>query len=43
MHPSIHQPSSTLKLGTPLNAAFMPLVPDATVLQRGIETWCLPS
>src|SRR4026209_543012 len=30
MHPSIHQPSSTLKLGTPLKAAFMPLVLDAS-------------
>ena len=28
--PSIHQPSSTLKFITPLCAAFMPLVPDAS-------------
>src|SRR5262249_16619275 len=29
MQPSTHQPSSTLRLGTPLSAAFIPLVPDA--------------
>ena len=28
--PSIHQPSRMLRLGTPLRAAFMPLVPDAS-------------
>src|SRR5512136_2532308 len=28
--PSIHQPSRTLRLGTPFSAAFMPLVPDAS-------------
>src|SRR5215469_11428337 len=30
MQPSTHQPSSTLRLGTPLSAAFIPLVPDAS-------------
>src|SRR5712671_4424309 len=30
MCPSTHQPSRTLKLGTPLRAAFMPLVPEAS-------------
>ena len=30
MQPSIHQPSRMLKLGTPLIAAFIPLVPDAS-------------
>jgi len=30
IHPSIHQPSSTLNEGTPLSAAFMPLVPEAS-------------
>ena len=30
MHPSIHHPSITLRLGTPLTAAFMPLVPEAS-------------
>ena len=28
--PSIHQPSRTLSEGTPLSAAFMPLVPEAS-------------
>src|SRR6516162_5636047 len=30
MQPSTHQPSSTLRLGTPLSAAFIPLVPDVS-------------
>ncbi len=30
MQPSSHQPSSTDSCGTPLTAAFMPLVPDAS-------------
>jgi hypothetical protein len=30
IQPSDHQPSSTLRFGTPLKAAFMPLVPDAS-------------
>ena len=30
MHPSSHQPSGMLRLGTPLRAAFIPLVPDAS-------------
>ena len=28
--PSTHQPSRTLRLGTPFSAAFMPLVPEAS-------------
>jgi hypothetical protein len=31
MQPSIHQPSRMLRLGTPLMAAFMPLVLDASI------------
>src|SRR5580765_838910 len=36
MQPSIHQPSRMLKLGTPLNAAFMPLVPEASSGRNGV-------
>src|SRR5574341_2391145 len=36
MHPSIHHPSSTLRLGTPLNAAFIPLVPEASSGRSGV-------
>ena len=36
MQPSIHQPSSTLKLTTPLWAAFMPLVPEASKGGKGV-------
>ena len=36
MHPSTHQPSSTLSEGTPLNAAFMPLVPLASSGSSGV-------
>ncbi len=34
--PSTHQPSSTLKLGTPFIAAFMPLVPEASIGGSGV-------
>src|SRR6185436_13156548 len=36
MCPSAHQPSTTLKLGTPLSAAFMPLVPEASWGRMGL-------
>ncbi len=36
MWPSTHQPSSTDRLGTPLNAAFMPLVPEASSGGSGV-------
>src|SRR5512145_857617 len=36
MHPSIHQPSSTERLGTPFRAAFMPLVPEASSGRNGV-------
>jgi len=36
MPPSIHQPSSTLRLGTPFNAAFIPLVPLASIGGSGV-------
>jgi len=36
MWPSIHQPSSAPRLGTPLRAAFIPLVPDASSGGRGV-------
>ena len=35
-HPSIHQPSGTLNDGTPLRAAFMPLVPEASWGRLGV-------
>ncbi len=36
MQPSIHQPSSTLSDGTPLSAAFIPLVPEASIGGWGV-------
>jgi hypothetical protein len=35
-HVPNHQPSSTLKFGTPLWVAFMPLVPEASKGRRGV-------
>ena len=34
--PSIHHPSNMLRLGTPLSAAFIPLVPDASRGRSGV-------
>ena len=34
--PSIHQPSSTLRFGTPFRAAFIPLVPEASMGGSGV-------
>ena len=39
MCPSIHQPSSTLKLGTPFKAAFIPLVPEASMDGSGVLSY----
>src|SRR3990170_1104430 len=36
IQPSIHQPSNTLKFMTPLWAAFIPLVPDASKGRKGV-------
>ena len=36
MQASIHHPSRMLRLSTPLSAAFMPLVPDASSGGKGV-------
>ncbi len=38
MQPSIHQPSRMLSEGTPFSAAFMPLVPEASIGGWGVLT-----
>src|SRR5581483_243506 len=38
IQPSIHQPSSTDSDGTPLKAAFIPLVPEASIGGSGVLT-----
>ena len=36
MYPSIHRPSRTLRLGTPLSEALIPLVPEASSGGSGV-------
>ena len=40
---SIHHPSSTLKLGMPLSAAFIPLVPDASSSGESVDHQSTPN